>query len=217
MKKLIFASLLMVASLVNAENITEIFKKEEAPKFGIAIVPQYAIMSGMRMDADILLGEKQYLTLAPQLYYSNSSYMYSYDETSFVGGGLKLTYRYFPGKKAKGDGGYLGLGLDYKYMDFKYDTYSYYDYTEDGVEYSTVTDKEGNKIFNQAGFDITLGYQLKVTPEFYLDFYAGWGFRLSDFDPDSDDDEEEWGYGILDPGYSGFIPMAGVRIGLFLK
>ncbi len=215
MKKLILVSLLAVfAQLSHGQVLSEILKKEKAPSVGIALVPQYAIMGGMRIDADVRVNERHYLTIAPQLYYSKESYMYPPDETSFSGGGLKLTYRYFPAKKAKGEGGYLGFGLDYKYMSFNYDDYYYYSFVEEDVEYSSVTYGENHKSFNQGGFDILIGYQFKFSSQFYLDFYTGWGFRLSNYT--QDDDDYSWGSDILDPGYSGFVPMAGIRIGIFL-
>lgn len=183
----------------------------------VAMVPQYAIMGGMRIDGDFQIKEKQYLTLGPQLYYSNNSILYPPSETDFKGFGLKATYRYFPGEKAKPQGGYIAFGLDYKYLNTTYNSYDYYSYYEDDLSYLTVGDELKNSKFNQAGFDMLVGYQFIIGRDFLLDLYLGWGFRISDFDPNKEGNNDEWASDILDPGYSGFVPVVGVRVGILLN
>lgn len=184
-------------------------------EFAIGLVPQYAIVSGMRLDFDMKIKRNQYLTVAPQLYYNENYTMFYPDKTDMRGLGLNLNYRFLYSKTDNPQGPYIGFGLVYKYFDLTYLaetwTYEYHlsntFYAEDYIE--------NNTEFNQFGYDLLIGYQ-GTYDRFFYDFYLGWGFRISDFDKDNTD-EDYWGETIFDPGYSGFLPTIGFRAGIFLK
>lgn len=184
-------------------------------RFGIGFVPQYAIVSGMRLDFDFKVARNQYLTLAPQLYYNKNYTMWYPDETDMKGVGANLNYRYLFTRKESPDGPYLGFGLVYKYFDVSYFGDVWYDYIENGNVVQRQEFDEINREFNQGGYDLLIGYE-GTYERFFFDVYVGWGFRLSDFD-DSDTEDDFWGETIFDPGYSGFLPTIGFRAGLFIK
>lgn len=184
-------------------------------KFSIGIVPQYAAISGMRLDFDIKLNDRQYLTLAPQMYYNENYQLFYPDETDMKGVGLNLNYRYIFSKGMRPDGAYLGFGLIYKYYDLTYWGDEWVEYTELGSIYSTLEEMEINKKINQFGYDLLIGYE-GTMDRFFYDLYIGWGFRLSDFD-ESESDDDFWSETIFDPGYSGFLPLIGFRAGIFLN
>jgi hypothetical protein len=186
---LLILSLIISISAIAQEDIQATKEK----KFAISFVPQYAITGGMRIDFDFKLSKKTWLTLAPTLYYVNNSYMYGNDETSYSGVSLDLNYRYFPSEK----GVYAAAGLLYKYLDIDYS-----EYNDDTRKMSDI---------NTVGLNIMFGYQFILVEQLFLDIYLGWGFRYSI--EDSKETANIWDDSILDLGYSGFLPIAGLRIG----
>ena len=184
-------------------------------KFAIGLVPQYAIVSGMRLDFDLKIKKNQYLTIAPQMYYNENYKMFYPDKTDMRGVGLNLNYRFLYSKTDNPEGPYIGFGLVYKYFDLKYfsETWSENSYLSN--TFYTEEYGENHTEFNQFGYDLLIGYQ-GTYDRFFYDLYLGWGFRLSDFDKDNTD-EDYWGETIFDPGYSGFLPTIGFRAGIFLK
>lgn len=168
----------------------------EAPtrnNFAVSFTPQYIITGGMRMDFDGRLTDKTWLTLAPTFYYMDNSYMWDPESTSYLGVGLHANYRYFP----SGRGIYVGLGMSYKFLNAEYTKYS-----EEAKEKAE---------FHTMGFDYLFGYQFKLVEQLFMDLYLGWGFRYSI--ENSNEADDYWSNAILDLGYSGFLPVAGVRVG----
>lgn len=163
------------------------------PGQALSFVPQYMIIGGMRMDYDRQIAPKGWLTLAPAFYYTDNTYMWDPDNTSYTGVGAFVNYRYFP----SGKGIYALLGLNYRFLD---------------TEYTKYNDELLHKAqFNTFGFDMSIGYQFLLVDQFFLDLYFGWGFRYS-LD-NSDEDPSYWSDAFLDLAYSGFLPVAGIRLG----
>ncbi len=163
------------------------------PGMALSFLPQYMIVGGMRMDFDYQLNSKAWLTVAPAFYYTDNSYMWEPDNTSYTGVGAFVNYRYFP----SGKGVYALAGLNYRYLNTKYS------------KYDDVSELKAK--FNTFGFDIAVGYQFLLVEQLFLDMYLGWGFRYS-LDG-SDEEESYWSDAFLDLAYSGFLPVAGVRVG----
>lgn len=163
------------------------------PGMALSFLPQYMIVGGMRMDFDYQLNSKAWLTVAPAFYYTDNSYMWEPDNTSYTGVGAFVNYRYFP----SGKGVYALTGLNYRYLNTKYS------------KYDDVSELKAK--FNTFGFDIAVGYQFLLVEQIFLDMYLGWGFRYS-LDG-SDEEESYWSDAFLDLAYSGFLPVAGVRVG----
>lgn len=181
--------LLLLAPKVKSQDSLAVKENQ----FAFSLTPQYVITGGMRLDFDIKVNKKGWLTLAPIIYYMDNSYMYDPESTSFTGAGAFINYRYFP----SGKGIYASTGINYRYLDTKYS-----DYNDD-------SDKEAQ--FNTFGFDFTFGYQFRLVEQLFMDLYLGWGFRYSL--QETVEEEEYWSDAFLDLGYSGFLPVAGLRIG----
>ena len=209
---------------------TKVIAQEEEEKtfnFAVAIVPQYAFASTMRLDFDFKLKKNNVLTVAPMFSFArhssllfsnqNNSYDYYYEDNypqdiALTGGGLKLTLRHFFGDFNRNSGMYLGGGLHYRYSHVEYVVEDWQTSTVDGDNYLSYgyTDKEDN--FNQVGIDFLLGYQMYFMDNIYGDFFAGWGLRISDSDDATD---EYWSETVFDLAYSGYTPLAGLRLGIF--
>lgn len=171
----------------------EELKSTEETKFAFSLSPQYVITGGMRMNFDHKVTEKGWLTLAPIIYYMDNSYMYDPESTSYIGVGVFANYRYFP----SGKGIYAAGGVNYRFLNTDYSSYN------------ETTEK--NAKFNTYGFDFTFGYQFRLVEQLFMDLYLGWGFRYSQ--QNTEENEEYWSNAFLDLGYSGFLPVAGLRIG----
>lgn len=231
MKILSTILLLFISLAVGAQGGDEQIQETEEKvfDFGVAIVPQYAFASTMRLDFDITLDHNNTLTVSPLFSFARnssllfsggySSYDYYYEDNqypqdiSLTGGGMKLMWRHFFGNFHQNTGVYMGVGMHYRYSFVKYSVQDWISYTEDDVEYQTYGNLYKDDQFNQLGVDFILGYQLYLTDHIYGDVYAGWGFRISDYDEDESD--EFWGETVFDLAYSGYTPLLGLRLGIF--
>ena len=207
--------LLLIMQTISSQNESVIPPNTLERKFAISFVPQYAIISGMRLDFDIKVAPNQYITLAPQMYYNSNYKMYYVEPADMRGAGLNLNYRYIFNNKQIPEGPYLGLGLVYKYFDVGYNADQWVNFSENGNVFQQLENVLVHKYFNQGGYDLLFGYQTNWE-RLMLDFYIGWGFRLSDFKSEGSN-PEKWGETIFDPGYSGFFPTAGFRLRIYLQ
>ncbi|MDA3853798.1 MAG: hypothetical protein PF444_06110, partial [Bacteroidales bacterium] len=174
--------LLLLACLMPSTVITAQEEESEKFEFAIAIVPQYAFASTMRLDFDFTLKNNNVLTLAPMFSFArhssllfssqNDSYYYSDNESypqdiALTGGGLKVTLRHFFGDFNMNSGMYLGGGLHYRYSNVKYKVEDWQASIIDGDDYITYgyTEKEEN--FNQVGLDFIVGYQMYFMDNVY--------------------------------------------------
>ena len=225
---IIFSIMLLFSVQLKAE---EEAQKKETFKFGVAILPQYAIANTMRMDFDLTLKNHNVLTISPLfsfarhsslLFSNNESYYDGYsnydtndnpENISLTGGGVKLTLRHFFSDFNRNTGMYFGAGLHYKYSHISYEKKDWISEASSlplihyGLETYT-------KNFNQGGLDFIIGYQMYLLDNIYGDLFVGWGFRLSDFNND-DNEDDYWGETIFDVGYTGYTPLLGLRFGVF--
>lgn len=197
-------------------NVDDILMVDESitGKYCIAFMPQYAISQGMRIDFDFRIAEHQYITIGPQWYYAKDSERYYQENVDMTGAGLTLNYRYFFSKSKLPSGPYFGFGLHYKYLDLSYEDFNWVSYTEYSNTFSHQEYGTQELMINQGGYDLLMGYQIAFN-RFLMDFYIGWAFRLSDYD--SDTYGNDWNETIFEPGYEGFLPTAGFRLGILLK
>lgn len=199
-------------------------------EWGIATVPQYAIASTVRIDFDKTLRNNNVLTIAPMFSYAqNSSLLFNSNSDSYsayydseypedvtlIGGGGKLNFRHFFGRFHRNTGLYLGAGLHYRFSHIEYSERAWAQETVDDADYYhyKMVDKEQN--FNQVGFDCMIGYQVHLLDKIFLDVFTGWGLRISDHDAESGE-TDYWGETIYDIAYSGYTPLWGLRLGVFL-
>ncbi len=222
---LLFILLYSSSVLLTAQNDSS---NVDSYKLGVAIMPQYAIVGTMRLDVDITLKKHNVLTISPMFSFARNSSLLmtssydSYDSyyqtdnypenISLTGGGMKVTLRHFFGDFYLNSGFYAGAGLHYRYSHVDYTKAGWEPITEDGYDYLVYGDVDLKHDFNQGGLDVIFGYQLYLVDNIYGDIFAGWGFRLSDFDEKPNDDD--WNETIFDFGYSGYTPLFGMRIGV---
>lgn len=228
MKPLMLAIILLSCFSPSRQLIAQEEEKEPTTfNFGIAIVPQYAFASTMRFDFDFTLKNNNVITVAPMfsfarhssLLFSSQNDSYDYynhknypQDIALTGGGLKLTLRHFFGDFKQNSGLYLGGGLHYRYSHVTYKMEGWQNSTIDGDDYMTYGYADEEEDFNQVGVDFLLGYQMYLRDNIYGDFFAGWGFRMSD---SNDENDNYWSETVFDIGYSGYTPLAGIRLGIF--
>lgn len=176
-----------------AQESLDVDESNSGPGTVISFSPQYFFVGGMHFDLDFRTSAKSSLVIAPTIYFLDDSQMFPPDYISYVGVGLGLNYRYYP----SGKGIYTSFGFNYKLLNADYNDYS--EVSKDAV-------------FNTYGFDVTLGYQIVIADHLVINPYFGWGFRYST--EDSSESSEYWGNSILSLAYSGFLPVAGLRIGM---
>ncbi len=219
----LFIAFALCANLATKAQTEEPNKRDY--KFAIGLMPQYSIYGGMRVDFDIKLKPQHYLTIGPQAYYAKNTDVFYTENTDFSGFGVNINYRYFPSKLVQPTGFYLGAGLVLQSTKATYTNSSYFiSYTEDGLPKQMYANsfndpnypQTQSKRFFKGGYDLLVGYQRVYENTIFLDAYAGWGFRLSDYDAQKNS-SEYWGETIFDPGYSGFLPLIGFRFGIFLN
>lgn len=217
MKKVLAISFLVLftAFLSAQEQESVLMPKDLEWKLSLGFVPQYAIVSGMRLDLDVKIKQNQYLTFAPQMYYNKNYTQFYPDKTDMKGAGMNVNYRFIFSRTEVPEGAYIGFGLVYKYFDLAYDGDVWVNFTENDNIQQELRQQLIQKEFNQFGYDLLIGYQ-GTYERFFFDFYLGWGFRFSDFD-EKETDHDFWGETIFDPGYEGFLPTLGFRAGIFLK
>lgn len=203
-------------------------KEQENFGWAVAMLPQYAIVSTMRIDFDRTIGHNNVITLSPMFSFARNSSLlfpnsddYYYDNAtqypeniSLTGGGLKFTFRHFFGDFNLNSGLYLGGGLHYRFSHVEYQEEGWIAHETNGDSYLhyEMIDKEED--FNQVGVDVILGYQIYLIDNIFLDVFGGWGIRISDYDTERGE-VNHWGETIFDIGYSGYTPLMGLRLGVF--
>ncbi len=184
-------------------------------RFGIGLVPQYAITSGTRIDFDIRLpGRNQWLVVAPQLYLvTENSNLWNFNEMTGVG--IDLQHRVFIGQGKDPRGAYLAYGPVLQYRSVRDEGLTSYQYREDDATYFGLHEEMMQTGIWKTGGNLIFGYQALASRSVYFDFYLGTGIRFS-FDNRSSGlhgyYNEWWG----DLGYSGTLMVGGFRFGLFL-
>lgn len=210
----IFSLLLLLFPLFLAGQTDPSLPKEKT--FGIGLVPQYAIVSGTRIDFDIRLpGKNQWLVVSPQLYLvTENSNLWNFEEMTGVG--IDLQHRFFFGQNNEPRGAYLAYGPVLQYRSVKDEGLASYTFREDDVSYIGLQEEMMQTGIWKTGGNLIFGYQALASRAFYFDFYLGTGIRFS-FDNRSSGlhgyYNEWWG----DLGYSGTLMVGGFRFGLFLR
>lgn len=205
-------------------------EENEALAWGIFILPQYAASKSMRVDFDKVLNNNSVITLSPMfsfarnssLLFGNSDDSYGYydedftepQDISITGGGVKFMIRHFFGDFKKNSGLYFGGGVHYKYSHIEYDQKTWVEQTSNGDNYIHYEDARLEQKIHQFGFDVILGYQLYMVDNIFIDVYGGWGLRLSNYD-EYNTNIDYWGETIFDAGYKGYLPLLGLRLGLY--
>ena len=188
---------------------------EQVKKFGVGIVPQYAISNGIRVDLDFRLKKKgQWLIVSPQVYLNTgNSNVWNYKE--LIGVGIDLQHRLFFKDCPVPKGAYLGYGPVFQYFSVKDQGLATYNFDEGGVEYIGFNEELIQTSIYKFGGNLVFGMQTVINEFFYLDAYIGTGIRLS-FDNRTSGLHSYYNDWWGDIGYSGTLIVAGIRFGISL-
>lgn len=220
MKKILFFFVLIViqSDLIFAQNDvpTDPF---EGFSHAVLIVPQYAAISGMRIDYERKLKNgNKWIVFSPQFYLDNNGYD-AYDKLK--GLGLNVYYKKFLHySNRKNSNGlarttlYFSTGPTYQYFSLSVTEQVSSEFTEDGVTYYGFSENEVKTPISRFGANADFGLQIAFS-SFILDFYGGIGVRYAVDENGNTVDffNDNW----TDLGYSGFLLDGGVRLGIFIK
>ena len=192
----------------------------------IALVPQYAIRNGIRVDyARRLKNHNHWLIFAPQFYsdmngyyWSPSNYYGAYQ--TMTGAGINMYYQFVVFKSAKKNRSsnisrqsiYFAFGPNFQYYSLKNTEEVASPFEEDGVTYYRFNLEEVRKSLYRVGAVADVGYQLAFD-RFLLDLYLGVAVKYS-LDGNGQIIEgyyDEW----TDITYSGILMDGGVKLGFF--
>lgn len=171
---------------------------QEAPslKSSIAIVPQYTLINGLRVDFEKEIKPKKFIQVCPQFYFKdnngNDGILHT-NVTKLLGGGINVYQKHFLLNDAEIYDFYSSYGL----------TYAYYH-----LEHENWNDSYNSNI-HKIGGDFLMGLQVGYERVF-IDLYAGAGFRYS-LSEATDFNDTPWDY-----NYTGFTLVLGARIGFYL-
>ena len=219
-------------------NVSKSYTQDTTDNLIISFVPQYMIISGMRVDIEKRIGNTdQWLLFGPQVYLreknpSDDNYYYNYyDDYDYyyydtevydmmAGYGITCYHKIFMGlleEETNYSGTYLAYGLSFQNFFFKYKEQEWVTYEENGMEYlresETLTDK--NRIIYKMGLNLIFGYQILPLDKIICDVYMGAGMRYSLRYP-SYLEKLKFNNHIIDYGYSGITPVVGFRLGIVL-
>ena len=194
------------------------------------MVPQYALIGGIRFDYERRLGNGDWwLLVAPQFYndkYNTDYYYYSYypsnnpyayyDEMRGYGGNLYIKWNFKKSTRIDRLSGqpasllYVALGPTLQhYMLSRYEEVTVA-YEEDGTTYYRFEYQENKYTLTRYGGNINMGVQFAMRP-FLVDLYWGLGYKIG-FDQDG---EKAHNGVMIDPFYSGMIFDAGFKFGFY--
>lgn len=211
MRYLLILLLILPFSIFSQTKETE----AEPSSFSFGIVPQYAILNGIRVDLDIKLNNKNHwLVIAPQFYISNNA-NFDWDFNSMTGAGIELQHKIFMKNMPNKRGVYFAYGPVFNFFSVKDDGLTAREFVENGGNYIGLIDEEMTTKIYKTGGNFLVGYQFVIADFLYIDPYVGVGIRFS-FDDKTTGlhnyYNEWWG----DLGYSGTLMVGGVRIGILL-
>ncbi|GEM_PF-314424 len=185
----------------------------------ICVVPQYAVISGIRIDYERKISSRnQWLVFSPQ-YYSNSNGYSGYHD--MTGTGLNVFYKQYLWQADRKNGHdhsrsklYFSAGPTFQYFSLLSIEEVPEEFTENGITYIQFHSEEVPTRIYKLGLNVDFGYQVTLN-RFILDFYLGIGMRhaLDENGEKMDDLNDDW----LDYGYSGALMDGGVRLGFLLK
>lgn len=220
MKNFIFCLIIIVGYsqlvLGQEESVADPF---DGFKQAVSIIPQYAAISGIRIDYERKLKNgSKWVLFAPQLYLDNNGYQ-NYDKVKGIG--LNVFYKkYLHFSERKNKNGlsrttvYFSTGPTYQYYSLSTIEQMPTEFIEDGITYLGFSEQEEKTPINKIGANADFGLQFAFS-SFILDLYGGVGIRYA-IDQNGDMVDffnDSW----VDYGYSGFILDGGVRLGFFIR
>jgi hypothetical protein len=211
------ALLCAIQSISHSQSETPV-DEFEGFKSAISIVPQYAAISGIRIDYERKIKNgKQWIQLGPQIYLDNNGYN---NFSKLTGYGMNAYYKmYLFHSKRKNTNGlarttlYFSTGPTFQHYNLVSTEEVPYESVELGITYIRFASTEVTTKINKFGGSAIFGMQFTFD-RFLLDLYGGIGIRYS-VDEDGNMVEffnDDW----IDLGYSGILLEGGIRLGFFI-
>ena len=192
----------------------------EEPIQKYAVSWQYSSLftGGWKLNFEKRLKENQWLSIAPTIYsfpsvsyWWNNNYWDDYNSdpciNSVFGVGIDIGYKYYLDKT---EIFYLLGGVNYSYINYKYEVFDFLEFEENGMKYSKYDKTSNRQHFNRPGAVLCLGLHTEKQIGFFLGTYGGVGYRYSIYN----DKKESFDDGIFSPGYRGFYFTGGFHIGV---
>jgi len=237
MRKLLYV-LLSVISLsvthVHAQNTSPDPRSElynwSQKKYTFTVQPFQLFNSGLKIDFEVRLGNGPgWLQFSPAVYYSTKnltetdfyfhrSYyddrwgfnIFSEPYTKMKGGGLDINYKRFLDPRRSF---YTAAGITFTRYDIEYWGWASNDYIEDGLTYRSYMYDIQTQRINRAGINYYFGYQIPAHRSFIYDMFWGLSYRHSF----SDENKPSFNDNMFSQGYSGFVFIAGLRLGFGIR
>jgi hypothetical protein len=185
----------------------------EESRYSFGIVPQYAIINGLRTDFEFKLNNRNnWLVLAPQLYISNNGNL-NWDYNKMLGAGIEIQHKIFVNKTPNKKGVYFAYGPTFNYFSVKDNGLTAQAFEEDGANYFGLEEGEITTNIYKIGGNFIVGVQIVIAKVMYIDPYVGMGIRFS-FDDQTTGLHDYYNEWWADMGYSGTLMVSGVRIGV---
>ena len=204
-------------------------------RYTITIQPmQLLLNNGLRLDFETRIGEgPNWLQFGPTLYmakknnvnpdyyYYDNDYHSGFGFTGFrepffklKGGGLDINYKRFIDPRLSA---YLAAGLSYTHFNLNYYGVrsSWKEYTQDGLLYHEYNYMFGwqNQHINRMSINCYFGHQVPSSFKFLFDMFVGISYRHSF----SDKEKYPFNKYKFSYGYTGFVWMTGIRLGIGIK
>lgn len=197
--------------------------KEQNPTLAVAIVPQSFAYNSAELNLDVRVTDRQWLTIAPIFQFSDkNSYFYDARDAIKSGFGLGFNYRYFPltrysRRLSDGKGPFIAAGLRGQTTTYEYTGNLYVPYT-DGYDNTGLVPSETpyKDRVSQIGFDVNIGYVLRMFDILFVEGYMGIGTRYSNYEYDATKGLN-LGASRWDTGFTGYCFTGGLRFGIFLN
>jgi hypothetical protein len=198
-------------------------------KYTFTIQPFQFFMSGLKLDFEMRLGDGPgWLQFSPSVYYSDKSkekpgyyyigkrynhhYQWEIREpySKLSGGGLEVNYKRFLNARRTF---YTAAGITYTHFAVGYWGWKWADYIEDGLQYHSFAYGLHTQHINRVGINSYFGIQIPTRRFFVYDMFWGLSYRHSFTGKDMPDFNEN----IFSFGYTGFVLIAGFRIGVGIR
>lgn len=216
----------LIFLLFNAYSQTDSTKKvKENTKFVFTFEPTYLSLNAFRINQELHILKSGSVVFSEELYAkegNGSSNFFPFflnpfmDDNSYdkvYGFGLEVSIKKYLFNSDKIKGFYSGFGVKYDHITLE-DQMSIWTTDDIGNEFEEST-KDKN-IIDKFGLDFRLGYVVSIKDKVFFDFYTGVGLRYSNVQGTENGRYIESGNGISNYGYTGVLPVLGVRLGVGL-
>ncbi len=206
-------------------NASVIRAQDTISSIGISWYPQLMFISGMRIDLDVHLGKsKSWLVFSPQVFLNerltNNSNDAAGDESVFdkynklTGYGMNISHRFYIQYNTKPVGLYLGYGGFYNHYTLTYEIEGWGYIDRFGLQAITYGLFDHETIIDKIGTDFFIGYQTEIAQRLFVDIFCGGGIRYA-FIKTDDLNPRYFSHSPFEFGYTGSVPLAGFRFGVF--